>query len=262
MKYRFPIQKLCIAIVFISCEGPMGPSGLNSLLNIFDEPAGTNCATGGIKVESGLDRNNDNNLDASEVTQTKYVCNGNNGLAVVTEEPKGNNCIAGGYKLQVGPDLNGNLTLENSEVQATKYICGVQSDKQVRIELGAPNFGTNSKDWTLGPFATWNLIKFNKLNYANVDSITFVPSMSAGAGPMSPGETNVCHVELFNVTDNVSINNSHLQWPSSEYAFRESRNIYDDLPAREITLGIRVKSENINFFATTGIRSYIFIYKH
>jgi len=54
--------------------GANGNSGLNSLVKIIDEPKGTNCKKGGIKVESGLDSNNNNTLDANEITSTNYVC--------------------------------------------------------------------------------------------------------------------------------------------------------------------------------------------
>ncbi len=57
-----------------------GTSGVNSLVNISDEAAGTNCAIGGKKIESGLD-NGDNGetagddiLQPGEVDATEYLC--------------------------------------------------------------------------------------------------------------------------------------------------------------------------------------------
>lgn len=73
--------------------GLNGTNGLISLILLNNELPGTNCLYGGLKVLVGLDQNGNGILDASEVTQTKYVCNGSiitnptgtyNGTAVVT----------------------------------------------------------------------------------------------------------------------------------------------------------------------------------
>ena len=60
-------------------NGTNGTNGLNSLVSVTNESAGVNCTNGGKKVESGVDSNNNNVLDPSEVSQTNYVCNGTNG---------------------------------------------------------------------------------------------------------------------------------------------------------------------------------------
>jgi hypothetical protein len=59
-------------------NGTNGIDGKNALIKTTAEPTGTNCATGGTKIEVGLDANNNDTLDAGEVnaTLTKYVCNG------------------------------------------------------------------------------------------------------------------------------------------------------------------------------------------
>jgi hypothetical protein len=268
MKYsRHMIKGLALVSIF-SCQGPegkIGPAGLNSLVTINDELAGANCANGGIKVESGLDSNADGLLLSNEVTQTGYICNGANGansLTALTDEPAGNNCTTGGYKFQVGLDLNRNLILDPTEVEATKYICSVRLDKLERLEVGPSHVGNNSTDWVLSLESTNQLIKFNKLDYANVDSITFVASLVNSEPINHIAGINHAYADLFNVTDNVSVNNSQVQSTSSDYIFVESRNIYHDLPNGEITLGVRLKSESSNFVVTFGLRSYLFIYKH
>lgn len=74
----------------IGLTGPQGPAGANgnngadgknALVNTTLEPAGTNCATGGTKIEVGIDLNSNGILDANEIntSQTKYVCNGAQG---------------------------------------------------------------------------------------------------------------------------------------------------------------------------------------
>lgn len=62
-------------------NGTNGTNGLNALVVTTIEPAGANCAAGGTRIDVGLDANNDNALQASEVNvaQTRYVCNGGNG---------------------------------------------------------------------------------------------------------------------------------------------------------------------------------------
>jgi hypothetical protein len=59
-------------------QGVAGTNGLNALIKTTTEPAGSNCANGGTKIETGLDANGNGVLDAGEVNaiQTKYVCNG------------------------------------------------------------------------------------------------------------------------------------------------------------------------------------------
>jgi OmcA/MtrC family decaheme c-type cytochrome len=55
--------------------GGTGPSGPPSLVSITAEPPGANCATGGDKIQSGVDTNLNGILDPSEVTFTSYLCN-------------------------------------------------------------------------------------------------------------------------------------------------------------------------------------------
>ena len=51
-----------------------GGDGIASLIRTTPEPAGANCAAGGLRVQVGLDTNRDGVLQASEVTSTDYVC--------------------------------------------------------------------------------------------------------------------------------------------------------------------------------------------
>ncbi len=59
--------------------GPAGPAGdgLNSLVAVTPvSPTGTECPAGGEQIEVGEDLNRDGSLEAGEVQQTTYVCNG------------------------------------------------------------------------------------------------------------------------------------------------------------------------------------------
>lgn len=60
--------------------GAAGVDGKNTLIKTTTETAGSNCTSGGVKQEYGLDANSNGILDVSEVNSamTKYVCNGEN----------------------------------------------------------------------------------------------------------------------------------------------------------------------------------------
>ena len=131
------------------------------------ESTGLNCATGGVKIEYGLDFNNNSTLDAGEinVALTKYVCNGVQGVAgptgatgpqgtvglngtngqntlvKTTVEPIGLNCATGGVKIEYGLDVNNNNTLDVGEINVglTKYVCnGAQGVAGPQGPVGQP----------------------------------------------------------------------------------------------------------------------------
>ncbi len=133
------------------CNGSDGSNGSSSIINVYDEPKGTNCPDNpGVKIEYGVDSNNNGVLDTDE-KQTRYVCGGKPGkyqgddgdkgepgkdaFSRTSEEPAGENCKNGGIKIEVGTDNNRNLVLDDDEVIAanTKYVCngerGEQGDK-------------------------------------------------------------------------------------------------------------------------------------
>src|SRR5215831_15434241 len=98
-----------------SCKEVVGPEGLKSLLNVTTEPQGSNCEAGGQKIDVGIDKNKNDQLDPDEVESTKFICNGVNGkgsLTSVIAEPAGSNCALGGLKLTIGTDTNSNGILE------------------------------------------------------------------------------------------------------------------------------------------------------
>ena len=61
-------------------DGTDGVDGLSALVLTSTEPSGSNCADGGIKIEVGVDDNDDGNLQSSEIDQTTYICNGADGV--------------------------------------------------------------------------------------------------------------------------------------------------------------------------------------
>ncbi len=56
--------------------GSTGPNGLSSLVSVTAEAIGGNCATGGQRIQVGLDDDGNGTLAVGEVDATSYVCNG------------------------------------------------------------------------------------------------------------------------------------------------------------------------------------------
>lgn len=58
--------------------GEAGKDGSASLVSVVDEPKGKNCASGGKKIEVGIDANGNGTLDEDEIDSESvyYVCNG------------------------------------------------------------------------------------------------------------------------------------------------------------------------------------------
>ncbi|MEI6832498.1 MAG: hypothetical protein WCL28_00785 [bacterium] len=138
-------------------DGTGGAAGKNSIVLVTPEASGASCATGGQKIQNGLDQNANSQLDANEVTSTSYACNGLAGvsgadgkpsLVAVTAEAAGSNCASGGNKVRSGLDANSNGTLEDGEVQSTSFVChGAAGSQGVAGAAGASGSnGTNGKN--------------------------------------------------------------------------------------------------------------------
>ncbi|RFS26671.1 hypothetical protein DVR12_02455 [Chitinophaga silvatica] len=125
--YFLPFIALLSISFILSCKKDQRPKGHSSLIKTTVEPAGTNCQSGGYKIETGIDINDNNILDNSEVTNTSFICNGNNNetgtLINVKEEKPGSNCPNGGYRIETGTDKNKDGILDTNEVTATSFIC-------------------------------------------------------------------------------------------------------------------------------------------
>ena len=130
------------ALVVTACGG--GDNGLSARLLVTSEAPGSNCATGGSRIDAGLDANGNGVLDPSEATSTQYVCNGAGGatggtgatgapgatgaagtwlVIEMSNEAAGANCAAGGQRVRAGYDSNGNGVLDAPEVASTGYVC-------------------------------------------------------------------------------------------------------------------------------------------
>lgn len=256
---------IMVLTVFLGCEKE-GIDGKNSLMDLIIEPVGDNCSSGGYKIISGIDLNSNNILDDSEIQNAEYVCNGNDGsngvnsLLNVTPEAAGENCSFGGYKVVTGIDINNNDILDENEIQNTEYVCNgndgyIYSDKLIRLTIANNGIGTSSTEWYISEYPTFNYPDFNKNDFGNIDSIIFVPSLHTDFS------NNKCIAELYNITDGLPIGNSQIETNSTGWDFHYSENIYDNLPNKTIDIGIRIKSENNGKSVSTGIVSYLYIYR-
>lgn len=124
------------------------------------------------------------------------------------------------------------------------------SDRQIRLALGE-QFNTTDSLRIDGRF---DLIRFDKRNYVNVDSIIFTSRMR------SETVGNQCLVDLFNVTDNVLLESAQLSTDTTNFDWIASDNIFDGLPNKEITLAVIIRSENQTNLVEGG-QSFLFLYR-
>ena len=75
------LNRLATAAVFASTllltacdDGDDGDDGLNSLISQTQIGSTDQCSFGGVRIDSGLDANSNNTLDADEIDATNYVC--------------------------------------------------------------------------------------------------------------------------------------------------------------------------------------------
>lgn len=122
-------------------DGTNGQDGLVSRVVVNAEPEGANCVHGGVRVQTGLDLDRNGQLEAVEVDDTQYLCNGeagtkgdkgdpgdpgqsgNSALVATTVVAANAGCPDGGVEVKAGTDDNANGTLEATEVDATSLVC-------------------------------------------------------------------------------------------------------------------------------------------
>ncbi len=115
--------------------------GPAALITASAEDAGVHCASGGIRIDAGLDADRDGALGAGEVGSTQYFCRasaasasgvGMNTLAQMRDEPAGIHCPSGGKSVHVGVDRNDDGLLGADEIASTGYVCnGIEGANRI-----------------------------------------------------------------------------------------------------------------------------------
>lgn len=230
-----------------------GIDGNTSLTKITNENSGSNCENGGLKIEYGLDKNSNGELNDSEVQYTTYTCNGLDGnlsLINITDEKEGIMCENGGIKIEVGIDSNKNNLLDDNEIHTTKYVCSKTDgviNEEIRLKV-ADGIGSSANTTSSTPVIVSG-ITFTKSNFNNVGAIFFE------SDPHVAKNNNYALLELYNITDGVPISNTLIR-TNNIYDLKESLttdNIIDYLPDHKIVLGIRLSSEIDGEFSSSGI---------
>ncbi len=110
------------------CDGRNGRGG--GAVRVTSESSGSNCSTGGTRIETGPDTNGNGALDDAEVTRTVYVCDGSGQTSLIALETFGPSadCPNGGTRVHVGLDADGSGTLDvPGEVRSTSFVCNGQA---------------------------------------------------------------------------------------------------------------------------------------
>jgi hypothetical protein len=118
------------------CNGIPGASAAPPLVTLTSEPAGDQCATGGQRIDLGVDANRDGLLQVGEITGTGYVCNGVAAASLsrtkITPIPKGDPaCPFGGSAVQAGIDASGDGELQANEVVFDVVVCTLQTSNPI-----------------------------------------------------------------------------------------------------------------------------------
>lgn len=160
--------------------------GHTSLITIDDEAPGANCEWGGQKIQTGLDLDDDNFLDAVEIESTAYTCKGEPGtngtdgvtslirLTRVDPSPTGT-CIYGGTRIDTGLDDNNDTILQPGEIDQTQYVCSVDVNPNLTlVSNSVENPGPNCANGGVRTLVGYDDDNDHILDAAEIDSTTFV----------------------------------------------------------------------------------------
>jgi hypothetical protein len=186
-------------------NGINGTNGFNTLVATTTVTAGAQCPTGGIKLEYGLDINNNGLLDAVEITSslTKYVCNGPTGPIGLTGATgaQGIQGLAGAAGPQGPTGLTGAIgpigLTGPTGAQGIQGLTGATGPQGIQGPIGLTGAtgpigpqgiqgiaGTNGAAVLNGTTAPSTLIGVNGDFYINTSTNTLYGPKSGGAWPI------------------------------------------------------------------------------
>lgn len=153
LEQRGYVGSVGVIILALGCGRSPARTDYNDLTFWDAIEPGEDCPSGGTKVRTGLDRDNDGKLSKDEVLDTQILCNGQDGapgsdgtrtLVTTGAEPEGANCENGGMVVRTGTDEDGDAFLDTDEVEATRYVCnGVDQDQWALVESSEEPAGSN-----------------------------------------------------------------------------------------------------------------------
>ncbi len=219
-------MKYVAAILLSAACGANDPAA-RELVRVDSEPAGSNCASGGSAIKTGVDDDNNGVLDESEIESSTYVCGGDDGaqpLIRVDVEPAGANCAAGGSAIRVGIDANQDGMLSDIEITSTTYQCAparptvIEGSYYINNSIDAANFVgvtevTGSVEVDATGLSTLDLSALTTVGgtfriYSFTPNATVsVPSLTTANQVLVGGTfTNVAFPKLTTVTGSVQLN--------------------------------------------------------
>jgi hypothetical protein len=129
--------------------GEAGIPGTDALIRTLDELAGANCEVGGVRIDVGVDDDDDDVLDEDEVQQTSFACDGPEGevglvsLVAFRDDPGALCSDAGGIVVDSGVDLDRDGELDAEEVQSSEVVCEGEAGLSGLAEVSAEPPGAN-----------------------------------------------------------------------------------------------------------------------
>jgi hypothetical protein len=216
-----------------------------NLLSISDEPQGSDCSYGGVRISSGMDKDFNGVLDESEVTTTKFICNANGaaGLLSMTAIPAGDLCVNGGFQINTGFDTDMNGELGESEVTQTMHtICygtnGSLYNKLTRINLA--EITGNYLSHLPRSIVTNTNIQFNLGNYQTDSVVLVVEKIFTDPGcPVLNGCYGLkgyYNLDLANYETGVRIPGASIK--SDDIDYTSTNDLSGSFPSQSITLGL------------------------
>jgi len=99
-------------------NGTNGVDANSSLISMLDEPRGSHCEYGGVKISTGMDSNHNAVLDPSEVEKTEYICS------------------------EIAKSFNGAVYVADKDIDGMNALYATTSDSSVKLAAPASSSQT------------------------------------------------------------------------------------------------------------------------